>query len=141
MTDLKPTGRRQQAAETKAASDALDAQRQAMSETADAFRGVHLDPNAHHWDDVCAFSNFASSDLLFCTRWKRMTMTISWEALSSSVMAGNTRFKFQMGGKASLNLTKIVVEKLSLVSRTDLLTILIEVGQNRDLNRIANLAD
>lgn len=45
-------GRRQKAAETKAASDALDAQRQAMSETADAFRGVHLDPNAHHWDDM-----------------------------------------------------------------------------------------
>ena len=23
------------------------------SEEADTFRGVHLDPNAHHWDEVC----------------------------------------------------------------------------------------
>lgn len=26
--------------------------KQAMDESADAFRGVHLDPNAHHWDEV-----------------------------------------------------------------------------------------
>ena len=36
----------------KAASLAAEAQKQAMNETADAFRGVHLDPNAHHWDEV-----------------------------------------------------------------------------------------
>ncbi|TDL28821.1 hypothetical protein BD410DRAFT_247108 [Rickenella mellea] len=28
------------------------AQKQARMETADAFRGVHLDPNAHHWDEM-----------------------------------------------------------------------------------------
>jgi serine/arginine repetitive matrix protein 2 len=27
--------------------------KQAMMQQADAFRGVHLDPNAHHWDEVC----------------------------------------------------------------------------------------
>ena len=43
-------------AEMRAASLAVEAQKQAMSETADAFRGVHLDPNAHHWDEV-SFSN------------------------------------------------------------------------------------
>lgn len=36
----------------KAAAEAAEAQKQALLETADAFRGVHLDPNAHHWDDV-----------------------------------------------------------------------------------------
>ena len=45
-------------AEMKAASMAVEAQKQAMSETADAFRGVHLDPNAHHWDDVSSFICF-----------------------------------------------------------------------------------
>jgi hypothetical protein len=33
-------------------SSITEAQKQALSQTADAFRGVHLDPNAHHWDDV-----------------------------------------------------------------------------------------
>jgi serine/arginine repetitive matrix protein 2 len=36
------------------------ANKQARIEEADTFRGVHLDPNAHHWDEVC------SSDLLVC---------------------------------------------------------------------------
>ena len=39
-------------ADMKAAAEAAEAQKQALLETADAFRGVHLDPNAHHWDDV-----------------------------------------------------------------------------------------
>ncbi|OCB85242.1 hypothetical protein A7U60_g7869 [Sanghuangporus baumii] len=38
--------------EVKATSDSSDAHKQAMSESADAFRGVHLDPNAHHWDEM-----------------------------------------------------------------------------------------
>ncbi|KAL5495599.1 hypothetical protein ACEPAI_1062 [Sanghuangporus weigelae] len=38
--------------EAKATSDSSDAHKQAMSESADAFRGVHLDPNAHHWDEM-----------------------------------------------------------------------------------------
>jgi hypothetical protein len=29
--------------------------KQLRSEEADTFRGVHLDPNAHHWDDVRCF--------------------------------------------------------------------------------------
>lgn len=28
------------------------AAKQLRLEEADAFRGIHLDPNAHHWDDV-----------------------------------------------------------------------------------------
>lgn len=39
-------------ADMKAAAEVVEAQKQALLETADAFRGVHLDPNAHHWDDV-----------------------------------------------------------------------------------------
>jgi len=27
--------------------------KQLKSEEVDTFRGVHLDPNAHHWDEVC----------------------------------------------------------------------------------------
>lgn len=37
---------KQEAAQTAAL------QKQAMRAEADAFRGVHLDPNAHHWDEV-----------------------------------------------------------------------------------------
>jgi hypothetical protein len=29
------------------------ANKQARIEEADTFRGVNLDPNAHHWDEVC----------------------------------------------------------------------------------------
>lgn len=49
---LHYVGRLMKLADMKAAVDVSDAQKQAMSETADAFRGVHLDPNAHHWDEV-----------------------------------------------------------------------------------------
>ena len=34
------------------ARDAAASQRLQQAATADAFRGVHLDPNAHHWDEV-----------------------------------------------------------------------------------------
>jgi hypothetical protein len=37
---------KQEAAQTAAL------QKQALRAEADAFRGVHLDPNAHHWDEV-----------------------------------------------------------------------------------------
>jgi serine/arginine repetitive matrix protein 2 len=36
-----------------AAAEAIAAHNQARMEEADTFRGVHLDPNAHHWDEVC----------------------------------------------------------------------------------------
>ena len=45
-------GRLAKISELKAQAGSADAQKQALSETADAFRGVHLDPNAHHWDEV-----------------------------------------------------------------------------------------
>lgn len=41
--------------EPKGAVDS--AARQARLEEADTFRGVHLDPNAHHWDEVCLSIN------------------------------------------------------------------------------------
>ncbi|KIK71310.1 hypothetical protein GYMLUDRAFT_79405 [Collybiopsis luxurians FD-317 M1] len=33
-------------------SEVAEASKQARMEEADTFRGVHLDPNAHHWDDM-----------------------------------------------------------------------------------------
>lgn len=41
------------------------ANKQARIEEADTFRGVHLDPNAHHWDEVCYFQSLKFS--LFCS--------------------------------------------------------------------------
>ena len=40
--------------------------KQLKSEEVDTFRGVHLDPNAHHWDEVCLLIDFdkTPSDLL-----------------------------------------------------------------------------
>ncbi|ESK98469.1 hypothetical protein Moror_219 [Moniliophthora roreri MCA 2997] len=43
------TGRVSKAAELK---DMEEASKQARMEEADTFRGVHLDPNAHHWDEM-----------------------------------------------------------------------------------------
>jgi serine/arginine repetitive matrix protein 2 len=37
----------------KQLEEAHEAQQHALQEQADAFRGVHLNPNAHHWDEVC----------------------------------------------------------------------------------------
>lgn len=31
------------------------ANKQLRAEEADAFRGLHLDPNIHHWDEVCLY--------------------------------------------------------------------------------------
>jgi serine/arginine repetitive matrix protein 2 len=42
----------QQQIESQKAAEELAAQKRAMLQTADSFRGVHLDPNAHHWDEV-----------------------------------------------------------------------------------------
>lgn len=36
----------------KEAAESAAASKQARKEEADTFRGVHLDPNAHHWDEV-----------------------------------------------------------------------------------------
>jgi serine/arginine repetitive matrix protein 2 len=42
----------QQQLENQRAAEALAAQKRAMLQTADSFRGVHLDPNVQHWDEV-----------------------------------------------------------------------------------------
>jgi hypothetical protein len=39
--------------DAKEAAETAAADKQARSVEADTFRGVHLDPNAHHWDEVC----------------------------------------------------------------------------------------
>jgi hypothetical protein len=38
--------------DAKEAAENAAADKQARSVEADTFRGVHLDPNAHHWDEV-----------------------------------------------------------------------------------------
>jgi isopenicillin N synthase-like dioxygenase len=43
--------RQQKAAAAEAAAEA------AQKESADAFRGLHLDPKAHHWDEVRPIPN------------------------------------------------------------------------------------
>ncbi|TFY69070.1 hypothetical protein EVJ58_g656 [Rhodofomes roseus] len=45
-------GRASKLAEQKEAAQAAAAQKEAMTAEADTFRGVHLDPNAHHWDEM-----------------------------------------------------------------------------------------
>lgn len=44
--------RRAKLSDAKEAAENAAADKQARSVEADTFRGVHLDPNAHHWDEV-----------------------------------------------------------------------------------------
>lgn len=44
------------------------AQRQTLTSSADAFRGVHLDPKAQHWDEV---RNSSRQMLLISNVWSR----------------------------------------------------------------------
>ena len=37
----------------------------AQKESADAFRGLHLDPKAHHWDEVRLVPDFLIDSQLF----------------------------------------------------------------------------
>ena len=53
--------------------------KQARMEEADTFRGVHLDPNAHHWDEVRKLAPLIVSIVHCYPRWKRM-MTTFWTA-------------------------------------------------------------
>jgi serine/arginine repetitive matrix protein 2 len=46
----------------KEADETAAAHKQARMEEADTFRGVHLDPNAHHWDEVSDDDNVTSSN-------------------------------------------------------------------------------
>lgn len=50
---------RKQAKPDDAKSTPKPPSKQLRSEEADTFRGVHLDPNAHHWDEVhCSHVTF-----------------------------------------------------------------------------------
>lgn len=44
--------------DSREAAETAAANKQARMEEADTFRGVHLDPNAHHWDEVCLNLSF-----------------------------------------------------------------------------------
>ena len=46
----------------------------AAAAEADAFRGVHLNPNAHHWDEVSQAFELFMRRLKWDRRWKRATM-------------------------------------------------------------------
>lgn len=105
--------------EMKAASHAVEAQKQALSETADAFRGVHLDPNAHHWDDVGSLSYQKANTLTIDDyRWKTIMM-ISLVESSSLGMAGNTRYKCQRAAPKTLQ-PKYQISMLLSAKPTDL---------------------
>lgn len=49
---VKATARIAKLQDAKDAADISSADKQARSVEADTFRGIHLDPNAHHWDEV-----------------------------------------------------------------------------------------
>ncbi|KII93639.1 hypothetical protein PLICRDRAFT_171368 [Plicaturopsis crispa FD-325 SS-3] len=46
------SARKAKLADSKEAAVVAAADKQARSEEADTFRGIHLDPNAHHWDEM-----------------------------------------------------------------------------------------
>jgi hypothetical protein len=49
--------------DAKEAAENAAADKQARSVEADTFRGVHLDPNAHHWDEVGLLTVYSHSIL------------------------------------------------------------------------------
>jgi len=49
----------------KAAAEAA-ATEAAQKESADAFRGLHLDPKAHHWDEVRSIPDLLTDALAIC---------------------------------------------------------------------------
>lgn len=49
---MNTTARIAKLQDVKDAADINSADKQARSVEADTFRGIHLDPNAHHWDEV-----------------------------------------------------------------------------------------
>jgi hypothetical protein len=51
---------RERALQARAAAAA--AQNANLLQNLDAFRGVHLDPNAHHWDEVSSTEKFFQSE-------------------------------------------------------------------------------
>jgi hypothetical protein len=66
--------------DAKEAAENAAADKQARSVEADTFRGVHLDPNAHHWDEVGLIDrSLLRIENISVGRWKK-TMTTSWTA-------------------------------------------------------------
>lgn len=56
------TVRKTKLSDAKEAAENAAADKQARSVEADTFRGVHLDPNAHHWDEVRLIIVFEVND-------------------------------------------------------------------------------
>ena len=55
---VSTSARKMKIPDTKEVAETVAAaHKQARSEEADTFRGLHLDPNAHHWDEVSLFEN------------------------------------------------------------------------------------
>ncbi|KAF8898387.1 hypothetical protein BD779DRAFT_1666247 [Infundibulicybe gibba] len=52
VAQVAETVRNAKATDTREAAETAAANKQARMEEADTFRGVHLDPNAHHWDEM-----------------------------------------------------------------------------------------
>ncbi|TFK76841.1 hypothetical protein BDN72DRAFT_953354 [Pluteus cervinus] len=52
VAQVSTTTRKTKSPETKATPDAAAPPKPTRSEEADTFRGLHLDPNAHHWDEM-----------------------------------------------------------------------------------------
>jgi len=57
-TDLRCSVGKAKPVDTRETADVAAAHKRARMEEADTFRGVHLDPNAHHWDEVCGSDGF-----------------------------------------------------------------------------------
>jgi len=70
---LMHVDRQQKAAAAEAAAEA------AQKESADAFRGLHLDPKAHHWDEVRPILMSSLTNRLFVRRvpTQQYVLTIS----------------------------------------------------------------
>jgi membrane-bound lytic murein transglycosylase B len=78
--------RKEQLKQTRAETARKEAIQQ---QQADAFRGVHLDPKAHHWDEVkLVHSDWASWPN---RRHRTKTTAIFWKTSSSLATASNTR--------------------------------------------------
>lgn len=55
--------------DAKEAAESAAADKQARSVEADTFRGIHLDPNAHHWDEVEYFATELPTSKLTTVRF------------------------------------------------------------------------
>ena len=80
---------RERALQARAAAAA--AQNANLLQNLDAFRGVHLDPNAHHWDEVWPFFALSLDNGLSERGTCCRTRTISWIPRSNSEMELSTR--------------------------------------------------